>query len=266
VLIVPCLVQGSEAPAQIVDALANVAWLHRQALSQGQAGVDTLILCRGGGSLEDLWSFNDERVVRAVSASSVPVVCGVGHETDITLADLAADLRAPTPTAAAELVARSRDDAMAELDGLSQALRWRIGQRLDQQAQQLDRLGLRLSRPGHRVQQHAQHLVHLQGRLAQALQNRLFSIRQSQAPLAPRLDRALAQRLAWARQQQAHLALRLEALNPQRVLERGYAWLSTPEGEPITRAAQAQLGQALNVQMADGQLEVAVSGVVANNI
>lgn len=263
VVVVPCLVQGSEAPVQIVSALADAAWLHRQAISQGQAGVDTILLCRGGGSLEDLWSFNDERVVRAVAASPVPVVCGVGHETDITLADLAADLRAPTPTAAAELAARPRDDALAELGALSQALRWRVQQRLDQQAQQLDRLGLRLARPGQQLQQHRQHLAHLDGRLRLAWQQHLATAGNGLTPLGARLDRAFAQRLAWARQQQAHLAHRLEALNPQRVLERGYAWLSTPEGEPLTRAGQAHAGQALQVQMADGRLDVSVTGVTA---
>jgi exodeoxyribonuclease VII large subunit len=260
VLIVPCAVQGKDAPPQIVDALASVAWLHRQGEARGQ-GLDAVILCRGGGSLEDLWSFNDERVVRAVVACPVPVVCGVGHETDITLADLAADLRAPTPTAAAELVAQSRDEAMVDLDTWASTLRWRLHQRLDQQAQRLDQLSMRLARPGQVLHRHRQQLGSLDNRLSASLHGSVGSMRHALAPWPARLDRALTQRLAWSRQQQEHLGHRLEALNPQRVLERGYAWVSTPEGEPLTRAAQAQAGQALRVQLADGRLAVKVESI-----
>ncbi|HEX5374377.1 MAG TPA: exodeoxyribonuclease VII large subunit [Aquabacterium sp.] len=260
VLIVPCAVQGAEAPPQIVDALAGAAWLHRQGQVQGQ-GLDAVILCRGGGSLEDLWAFNDERVVRAVVACPVPVVCGVGHETDVTLADLAADLRAPTPTAAAELVAQSRDEALVDLDTWAATLRWRLRQRLDQHAQRLDQLGMRLSRPGQVLHVHRQRMGSLEARLHASLRERVVSMRHSLAPWSPRLDRALAQRLAWARQQQAHLGQRLEALNPQRVLERGYAWVSQADGAPLTRASQAQTGQKLGIQLADGRLQVEVDGI-----
>lgn len=262
-IIVPCMVQGAEAPAQIVDALAKVAWLDRdgRARSPGGQGIDTIVLCRGGGSLEDLWSFNDERVVRAVAASPVPVVCGVGHETDITLADLAADLRAPTPTAAAELVASPQAQSLYELGALADRMRWRMAQHLDRQAQTVDNLALRLSRPAQLVGRYQQRLGQLEVRLASSLRERVASARHQWTPWPARLERAMAHRVAWMRQHQEHLGMRLSALDPQRVLERGYAWLGTADGEPITSATQVATGQSLRVQMADGRLDVDVRQV-----
>ena len=262
-VIVPCAVQGAEAPAQIVDALARVAWLDRDSRvrdPQGQ-GIDTVLLCRGGGSLEDLWSFNDERVVRAVAASPVPVICGVGHETDITLADLAADLRAPTPTAAAELVSQAQAQALRELESLSGRMQWRVRQQLDRQAQAVDHLALRLSRPAQLVGRYQQRLASLEARLGASVRERVASARHRLDPWPARLDRAMDHRVAWMRQHQQHLGMRLAALDPQRVLERGYAWLGTAEGAPITSAAQVQPGQALHVQMADGRLDVDVRDI-----
>src|SRR5439155_11685791 len=128
-IVYPSPVQGAEAPDCLVDALA---------LAARRAEVDTLLLCRGGGSLEDLWSFNDERVVRAVVASPIPVICGVGHETDVSLCDFAADVRAATPTAAAELVAPAARDCLGELQGLAGALQRRLRGALDTQQQRID--------------------------------------------------------------------------------------------------------------------------------
>ena len=139
VVIYPSVVQGIDAPAALCQAIA---------LAGRRGEVDILIVCRGGGSLEDLWAFNDERVVRAIRAAPMHVVSGVGHETDVTLADLAADLRAPTPTAAAELVAPATAAQRQALDGLAAALARRSVAALETQAQRLDRLALRLARPG----------------------------------------------------------------------------------------------------------------------
>ena len=139
VVIYPSVVQGPDAPAALCQAIA---------LAGRRGEVDVLVVCRGGGSLEDLWAFNDERVVRAIRAAPMHVVSGVGHETDVTLADLAADLRAPTPTAAAELVAPATAAQRQALDGLAAALARRSATALETQAQRLDRLALRLARPG----------------------------------------------------------------------------------------------------------------------
>lgn len=264
-IIVPCAVQGAEAPAQIVDALAKVVWLDRDARARdalGQ-GIDTVILCRGGGSLEDLWSFNDERVVRAVAACPVPVICGVGHETDVTLADLAADLRAPTPTAAAELVASPQAQSLYELGALADRMQWRVRQQLDRQAQSLDNLALRLSRPAQMVGRYQQQLAQLESRLKGSVRESVASARHRLAPVPAQLTRAVAHRVAWTRQHQEHLGLRLAALDPQRVLERGYAWLGTVDGEPVTTVDDVQAGQSLQVRMADGRLDVDVRQVLA---
>jgi exodeoxyribonuclease VII large subunit len=157
VVVYPSPVQGADAPAALVAAL-QLAGRRRE--------VDTLLLVRGGGSLEDLWAFNDESLVRAIVASPIPVICGVGHESDVTLADLAADLRAATPTAAAELAAPARADALARLDMLADRLQRRVHQLFDTQAQRLDALALRLGGPAHAVAAQRQALVALDERCA----------------------------------------------------------------------------------------------------
>ena len=260
VMLVPCSVQGAQAPRQIVDALAQVAWWQRQHDGDG-LGIDAVILCRGGGSLEDLWSFNDERVVRAVVACPVPLVCGVGHETDITLADLAADLRAPTPTAGAELVARARDDALGELDALAAVLARHLGQRLDQDAQRLDRLSLRMSRPAQVMLGHRQQLARLGVRLGSAMQQGVALARQNMATRPGRLQRAMGHCMQHLNQAHIHLGHRLVALDPRQVLERGYAWVASPDGQPLLGTAQAQPGQRVIVEMRDGQLDATIDAV-----
>jgi exodeoxyribonuclease VII large subunit len=257
-VIFPCLVQGSEAPEQIVGALAHAA----QFKANTPDGVlDTLLLCRGGGSLEDLWAFNDERVVHAVAESPVPIICGVGHETDITLADLAADLRAPTPTAAAEMVAMAQAQALGEVDALALGMQRRLRHTLDVQAQRLDHLGMRLSRPAQMVASQRQRLQALQASMASASQRQLLLTRHRLSPFAEGLLRASAQHQLRQGQRLDGLASRLQALDPQRVLERGYAWLGDAQGHPLVSAAQVQPGQDLQVRMADGELSVDVRSV-----
>lgn len=256
VVVAPSAVQGVEAPAQLVQALASLSLAHRQGTP-----LDAVIICRGGGSLEDLWAFNDERVVHAVVGCPVPVVSGVGHETDFTLVDFAADLRAPTPTAAAELVARDRAHAGAELDALTRHMHQRIGQRLDAQAQRLDRLAFRLARPSQLLGQHAESLRMAEHRILAACQRRAQAERQALPQLAGRLRRAANSQLAQVHHRLDARRDRLEALSPQRVLERGYAWLSDAQGQPVTRAARVTAGDALSAKLVDGLLQLRVTDV-----
>ncbi len=256
VVVAPCSVQGGEAPAQIVQALADVQHFHRQG-----GGVDTIILCRGGGSLEDLWSFNDERVVRAVAESVVPVVCGVGHETDFTLSDFAADLRAPTPTAAAELVARDRDGLVNDLVGVDRILALRMQRRLDGAAQTLDQLTSRLRAPAQVVSARQHALDVLAHRLQEGARQPCRLQGQGLPALGHRLERAATvalQRQAW---QLDALQARAENVNPQRVLERGYAWLSSVEGSPVVSVEGVRVGQSIQAVLADGALDLDVKVV-----
>lgn len=254
VVLIPTAVQGAEAPAQIVQAMAELALAHRAGLS-----FDSAILCRGGGSLEDLWAFNDERVVRAVVGCPVPLVCGVGHETDISLADLAADLRAPTPTAAAELIAMDREAALEVQGRLLQRMAHRVRQRLDGVGQRLDQAALRLARPAELLASQGRRQALLSQRLTQARDRCLREARADAAVLQARL--LAATKTQWPAQQHRIdvLAGRLRALDPKRVLERGYAWLSDPQGRPLTSVMQVQADDVVQGVLADGVLQMRVT-------
>ncbi len=252
VVVYPSLVQGAEAPAALVAALQ---------LAGRRAEVDTLLLVRGGGALEDLWAFNDERVVRAVAACPLPVVCGVGHETDITLCDLAADLRAPTPTAAAELAAPLRDEALAALQARQASLQRAVLRLLQQQAQRVDTLGLRLGQPGRALWGQAERLNALQQRLQQALSTRLARHADEPGLRAQRLATAVARQLQRAALQLEASGHRLQALNPERVLQRGYAWVESADGRPVLSVRALQPGQAVRAVWADGRAGMQVQQV-----
>ncbi|MFN7726991.1 MAG: exodeoxyribonuclease VII large subunit [Rubrivivax sp.] len=254
VVLYPSLVQGTEAPAALVAALA---------LANQRQEVDTVLLVRGGGALEDLWAFNDERVVRAVAESRLPVVCGVGHETDLTLADLAADLRAPTPTAAAELAAPATADLLAALDGRQVRLAQALQRQADRQAQRLDTLALRLGRPAGRVLGQMQHLESRGPRLRQALHSQTQQQAQRLAHLAGRLQRAAAVQLQAAQAGLSGLGGRLQALDPQQVLHRGYAWVEDAAGRPVVSATGLVPGQAVQAVWSDGRAQVLVQAVQA---
>jgi exodeoxyribonuclease VII large subunit len=252
VVVYPSVVQGAEAPAALANALM---------LASSRAEVDTLLLVRGGGSLEDLWAFNDERVVRAVAACSMPVICGVGHETDITLADLVADLRAPTPTAAAELAAPARDEALAGLAAQQARLQRAQQRRLQNQAQGLDQLALRLGQPGRVVLQQGQRLDALAARASRALvascQSQGLRLQQTQQ----RLQRAAQVLLVRHQQSLAVATSGLLGHDPQRVLRRGYAWVEAADGRPVVSAHDLLVGQRVRAVWADGSAQTEVLAV-----
>ncbi|MGE0332509.1 MAG: exodeoxyribonuclease VII large subunit [Ramlibacter sp.] len=253
VVIAPAAVQGAQAPAELVAALTR--------LYQGAvAGVpiDAILLVRGGGSIEDLWAFNDERLARAIVQSPVPLVCGVGHETDFTIADFCADLRAPTPTAAAELVAQPREVWLGALDLVAGRLHDAALAYVDRQGQRLDLAASHLGRPSGlvarqqlRLSQHAQQLRYGVRSGVLAHRGRLDDLRQ-------RLDAALRGATQAAATRLDRARLRLDLLDPRLVLQRGYAMLQDADGKPVTHAAQTRVGQALRATLADGEVDLAV--------
>jgi len=252
VVVYPSLVQGIDAPAALCAAI-RVAGERRD--------VDVLVLCRGGGSLEDLWAFNDERVVRAVRASPMQTVSGVGHETDVTLVDLAADLRAPTPTAAAELVAPATAAQHERLRELELALVRRAHAALETQAQRIDRLALRIARPAEAVAHRAHALALLEQRLQSAPARAIAAGRARADAAAGRLRHAveIARSRIAARIDAA--AVRLHAVDPQRVLARGYALLANAEGTPVTSISGLVVGDAVSARLCDGTAELTTRSV-----
>jgi exodeoxyribonuclease VII large subunit len=231
VLLAPTLVQGPEAPSQIVRALA---------ILDERDDVDLIILARGGGSLEDLWAFNDERVVRAVAGCRHPVISGVGHETDFSLADFAADLRAPTPSAAAELATPDSQELLAGLDGLRRRL-------VDQAAGRLETTRLRLEAAGQALRSVWPH-------------SRLLSLAQRLDELQARGDRAMAGLLRTYRQHLVSLERALGAVSPLATLARGYAIVRRSDsGEVVMDPAQVSTGDRLDVRVQGGEFQADVA-------
>ena len=248
VMLAPASVQGADAPQELVRAL--------ESLYARSAHLDVILLVRGGGSLSDLWAFNDERLAHAIVRSPVPLICGVGHETDVTIADFCADLRAPTPTAAAELAARPRAEALAELAGAAHALQDAVAQALDALGQRLDIAQSRMGRPSSRLASQRDRLAWLAHSMRHASSQSLQSRQTRQQLLGPRLINAVRRRVETQGQRLSQAGLRLELLDPRRVLDRGYAWLSDAQGEPIMRAASIESGQPLTATLADGEVDL----------
>jgi exodeoxyribonuclease VII large subunit len=274
VVIYPAPVQGAGV-AEKLAAMVEQAGIRRE--------VDVLIVCRGGGSIEDLWAFNEEVLARAIAESAVPVVSGVGHETDFTIADFAADIRAPTPTAAAELVSPQRVLLLRDLDHRHASLARGFGRMMERRAQQLDWLARRLVSPAERLERQRVHLRQLATRLASAgarpvrdARARFALVQMRWQRCRPDLDAGrehllrLAQRLRMSqgrRQERSaarvsELAARLQVLSPQRTLERGYAALiDVRSGRALRSPDMLKPKQAMTVHLAEGSADIVLADV-----
>ena len=274
VYLLPVPVQGTEAAPAIVRALEDLP---------KKAPVDVIILARGGGSLEDLWAFNEEVVARAIRACAVPVISGVGHEIDFTIADFAADMRAPTPTAAAELVSPDVADWMRQLRRLSEELSDAISQTLIEQTERLQRTESRMQllHPGRRLNEVAPRLDELSLRLTQARIHFLERLRTRWQSVQARLHNAhpaISMRIHLTQTRSMEIRLRglmtlrlqqsraslnqaqsvLQSLSPRAVLERGYAVARTRAGVVVTDASTLATGDALEILLARGAVETEV--------
>jgi exodeoxyribonuclease VII large subunit len=284
VLLSPASVQGANAPQEIIKSLLKIYQNNEQIrrlapdlsdlsddlplfkknskltsdLPVRLPQIDVILLVRGGGSLEDLWAFNDEALARVIADSPIPIVVGVGHETDFSIADFVADLRAPTPTAAAELVCESQQTWLGALDLLQDRLQTAVLRYVDSENQGLDRVQARLGRPSswlarekQQLQSHSQHLKFaVKGQLAREKQQ-LTSLQTAWPHQLKSTVQRLQERLG---RSERGLAL----LDPKLVLQRGYAWLADENGVTVSDAAKVRTGQALHATLAKGQLDLTV--------
>lgn len=232
VVIAPAKVQGEGSAEEVAEAIKQLERL---------GNIDVIIVARGGGSIEDLWSFNTEIVARAVAECSIPIVSGVGHETDTTICDLVADLRAPTPTAAAELVAKGSAELLDKWDSLHRRLYQSIDERLTFARRELVRLS-----PQHALERY-------QDRLALAAAN----VVRSRLHFTNRIERLLAEK----KHRYQELNETLNALGPQNVMSRGFSVLRTEEGKVITSAADLKVGDTVEAMLKQGRIKLRVEAV-----
>ncbi|MES2611959.1 MAG: exodeoxyribonuclease VII large subunit [Pseudomonadota bacterium] len=256
VVLAPAQVQGAAAPQSIVAALNRLYRLAEPGPSAGQPHIDTILLVRGGGSIEDLWAFNDEHLARTIVQSPVPLVSGVGHETDFTIADFCADLRAPTPTAAAELVAQPREVWLGALDLIEGRIADGLQRQLDARHQRLDQAAARLGRPSGLVAREQMQMARMAQRMRHAVLLRLQRMEQSQQAAAAALPVQVQRRIDSLRERVDRAALRLQLLDPRLVLQRGYALLADADGHAVTSVRQVHPGDALRATLADGVVDV----------
>jgi exodeoxyribonuclease VII large subunit len=253
----PAMVQGAGAALTLAQALQSLyAWTAEDHPSEPP--IDVILLVRGGGSIDDLWAFNDPQLAQVIAQSPVPVVSGVGHETDFTIADFVADVRAPTPTAAAEMAATSRDELLQAAQALAHRLTLAVERQLDRQAQRLDTVAARLGRPQAVLARQAQALDRLAHRLAAAPLAQASQAGHRLERLGDRLHHGVQRQVQQQHQRSEHLSLRLAAIDPQRVLERGFAWLSDESGQALTRASAFSSGQKVQATLADGAVPLVV--------
>ncbi|WP_254425712.1 exodeoxyribonuclease VII large subunit [Polaromonas sp. A23] len=250
VVIYPASVQGAQAPEELRQALRKAAQ---------RAEVDVLLLVRGGGAMEDLWAFNDEQLARLIVASPVPVVCGVGHETDFTIADFCADLRAPTPTAAAEMCAQPQAVWLGALALARDRMQGGVERQLQVHNQRLDWAASRVSRPSHLVTRQQARLTSQAQRLRHSVQSALQLEQGRLQALVSAFPQAVDGAVTAQQRRLERAQLRLEPLDPKLVLQRGYAWLADLHGQAITSAAATTPGQPLRATLADGEVDLTVS-------
>jgi exodeoxyribonuclease VII large subunit len=291
VLFAPARVQGDGAANEIVRAIKFLNSHHARALRAGrrEAAIDVIIIGRGGGSIEDLWAFNEEAVARAIRASTIPVISAVGHETDFTIADFAADMRAATPSAAAELVAAHEEQLCSALEQLAGNLRRSMRYRITSERSRVQHLTL--SRGFEEVRARLQGATNaadgaehrLQNAIAQAMQRtqrRLdlaapaLALAQLRAraglartrfeALAKARDAALASRIENSRKQFSLAAAALDAMSPLKVLERGYAIAQDARGTILREAGAVSIGEALRLRLWKGTLDCRVEGTEEN--
>lgn len=278
ILLYPVSVQGKGAAQEIADAIDQMNQLQE---------VDVLIIGRGGGSIEELWAFNEEIVAKSIYHSNIPVVSAVGHETDVTISDFVADVRAPTPTAAAELVVPHIEEIMQQLDQLKQRLIQSIFSLVDQKQSQLKAIKERpiFKHPHHLYIQYEQridsmitllkhrfflHIQNKKNRLNQSRyqlqlvdpQKQLVRQRQRLESLSSLLSRQIQQRLLDARQSLGQFAVRLDALSPLQVMKRGYSLVYRfRQNKIVSKAEQIRSGDLIRVRLSDGQLKCQVWAV-----
>ncbi|MEY4123573.1 MAG: Exodeoxyribonuclease 7 large subunit [Pseudomonadota bacterium] len=268
VIVAPASVQGINAPSELLQSLKKlVSWQGQlpQALPNSSPNfspmplsIDVILMVRGGGSMEDLWAFNDEALVRAVASCPIPIISGVGHETDFTLTDFVADLRAPTPTAAAELVATEGAQLLADCQLLQKALADALTTHLDRMSQRLDWVANRLGRPSSRLKDQTARLMRMHQSLQYGFKSQVQAQKQMLSRHSDHLPRLLQQNLQLHQQRNLNMGTRLGLLDPHLVLERGYAWLTDDKGRALTHVSDFQANQSVTASLADGQVNLQV--------
>ena len=268
VIVAPASVQGINAPSELLQSLKKlVSWQgHLPQASPNSSpnfpkqpmSIDVILMVRGGGSMEDLWAFNDEALVRAVASCPVPIISGVGHETDFTLTDFVADLRAPTPTAAAELVATEGAQFLADCQLLQNALADALTASLDRMSQRLDWIANRLGRPSSRLKDQTAQLMRMHQSLQYGFKFQVQVQKQMLSRHLEHLPRLLQQNFQLHHQRNLNMGTRLGLLDPHLVLERGYAWLTDDTGRALTHASDFQAKQSVTASLADGQVNLQV--------
>ena len=264
VTVAPASVQGDGAPRELCQALLSLYAFAQAPASAHTVPLDVILLVRGGGSMEDLWAFNDEQLVRTMARSPVPIICGVGHETDFTLADFVADLRAPTPTAAAELLSEPTAALLGLAEGLGSRLQDAVERFVDRQSQRVDLATSRLGRPSALAQRQRLVLSSVEQSLQHGVRMGLHVRHAEVARLAQDLLPVLGRTWQRSKDRTQRAALRLGLLDPSLVLKRGYAWLTLANGHTLTSAAQAQPGQHVRATLTDGTVDLTVSSRESN--